>query len=141
MAEQAFPFNADFIKIMQDFRIPGVDAEALWAAQRRNLEAVAQVNQAAIEGAQAVARRQAEILQSSLGEAAEAARAVAEADPADKLAKQTELAKTAFDTAVANMRELSEMVVKAQGAAFETINKRVAEGLDEVRSAADKAQR
>ena len=140
MAEQANPFAADFVKIMQEYRVPGVDPEALWAAQRRNLEAVAEANQAAVEGIRAVAARQAEILQTSLKEAADAAHEIAAADPGDKVAKQTELAKTAFEKAIANMQELSDLVTKAQGEALESINRRVAEGLDEVRAAVEKAK-
>lgn len=141
MAEQANPFTADYTKIMQEFRVPGIDAESLWAAQRRNLEALTEANQAAVAGMQAVAKRQVEILQTSLQEVAEGARQLAEADPDDKVAKQTELAKTAFDKAVNTMRELSDLVTKAQGEALETINRRVSESLDEVRDAAKQAKR
>ncbi len=54
--------------------------------------------------------------------------------PEEKAARQTELAKEAFQRAIANMRELAEMVSKSQTDAFDVINKRVADSLDEIKS-------
>jgi phasin family protein len=58
---------------------------------------------------------------------------MAAGSPEDKAARQTELTKEAFKSAIANMRELAEMVAKSQGEAFEVINKRVTDSLDELR--------
>ena len=49
-------------------------------------------------------------------------------------AKQTELARKAFEQALANMRELAEMVSKSNTEAFAIINKRVTESLQELKS-------
>ena len=41
MVNPSTPFyGTDFTKIFSDFRVPGVDMQALMATQRRNLEAV-----------------------------------------------------------------------------------------------------
>ena len=48
------PFDFDVTKIFADFRLQPFDVEAVWAAQRRNIEALSQANQAAVEGVHAV---------------------------------------------------------------------------------------
>ncbi|MDX2101688.1 MAG: phasin family protein [Alphaproteobacteria bacterium] len=127
-------FDMDLSKLMADFKVPGVDIESILATQRKNVEALAQANQLAVEGMQAVARRQAEILRTSLEEATKAAQEMMEQGaPEEKMAKQTELVKVAFEKALSNMRELAEMVAKSNTDAFNVINKRFTESLDEMR--------
>ncbi len=48
-------------KMMGDFKMSGVDMEKVVSSQRKNLEALTAANQLAIEGMQAIAKRQAEI--------------------------------------------------------------------------------
>lgn len=138
MAKAANPFGFDFEKMMSDFKMPGVDVEAMVESQRRNFEAMTALNQQAIEGAQAVARRQAEIMQTLMGEASTAATEVANLSPEERVSKQAELTRLAFERAVTNMRELSEMVSKSQNEAVETINGRVSESLKEIQAMIDK---
>lgn len=136
MANPANPFpDFDVTRLMSEFRVPGLDTEALLNAQRRNIEALTRANQLAAEGMQAVMKRQAEILRQTMEEASRMAGAVAEAGSPDKqAAKQAEVAKAAFETAIANMREIAELVTRANKDTFDVINQRVAESLDEVRA-------
>jgi phasin family protein len=121
-------------KLIGDFKVPGVDVEAVVSSQRRNIEALSQANQLAVEGMQAVARRQTEIFRQMMEEASQAMRDIMTAgSPEDKAGRQTELLKEAFQRAIGNMRELAEMVTKSQTEAFDVINKRVTESLDEVK--------
>jgi len=59
----------DVAKAFGDFRVPGIDVDAIVAAQRKNFEALTQVNQFAVEGLRTVAKRQAEIAQQTIEEA------------------------------------------------------------------------
>jgi phasin family protein len=128
-------FDMDLSKLMADFKMPGVDIESILATQRKNVEALAQANQLAVEGMQAVARRQAEILRTTMEEAAKAAQdMMVQGAPEDKIGKQTEIVKVGFERALSNMRELAEMVTKSNTEAFNVINKRFTESLDEMRS-------
>ena len=69
MANPSFPFlETDFTKIFAEFKIPGFDMQSLVATQRRNIEAVNTANQLAVEGIQAVLRRQTEIMKSMVEE-------------------------------------------------------------------------
>ncbi|MBL8260293.1 MAG: phasin family protein [Candidatus Competibacteraceae bacterium] len=125
----------DMTKMLGDVKIPGFDMEAIMTAQRKNIEALNAANQAAVQGMQAVAQRQAEILSQAMGEVSSVAQQLASAGNAQEMtAKQAELARKAFEQALANMRELAEMVSKSNTEAFAIINKRVTESLQELKS-------
>ena len=129
-------FDVDFSKVLGEIKMPGVDVESILATQRKNIEAVTAANQLAIEGLQAVLRRQAEILRQSLEAAGTAATEVISAGtPEEKATKQAELLKTAFEKSLSNVRELAEMVAKSNTEAADVLAKRVSESLEEVKTA------
>jgi phasin family protein len=133
-ADQFFDF--DISKYLGDFKVPGVDVDGLVTSQRKNIEALTQANKLAYDGLQAVVKRQVEILRQTVDEIAQATKDIAEpGNPQDKAAKQTELAKDAFERSLSNLRELSEMVAKANSEAFDLLNKRFTQTLDEMRDA------
>ena len=53
----------------------------------------------------------------------------------DKMTKQAETAKDAFEAAVASVNELAVLIQKSQAEAFEVIRKRVVDNFDEVKAA------
>ena len=136
MAKQENPFlNIDFQKIMTEFKMPGIDADALMNAQQKNIEAITAANQLAAEGMQAIGKRQAELFQQAIAESQKAlGDLMAQGAPEDRVAKQAETVKTTIERTVANIREISEMLAKSNQEAFDVINKRIAESLDEVQS-------
>ena len=125
----------DFSKAFGDVKIPGFDLEAAMAAQRKNIEALNAANQAAVQGMQAVAQRQAEILSQAVNEISVVAQQLASAsgNPQELTTKQAEVARKAFEQALANARELAEIVSKSNTEAFAIINKRVTESLQELK--------
>ncbi|GEO80308.1 phasin family protein [Pararhodospirillum oryzae] len=128
-------FDFDFAKYFSDFKVPGLDVDTLVNSQRRNFEALTHVNKTALDGMQAIFKRQVEILRQAMDEAAEAARDLSKADtPQDKMARQTELAREAFEKAISNMRELMEMATKSNGEVFDLMNNRVSQVMDEMRA-------
>ncbi len=126
----------DFTKVLGDLKIPGFDMEAAMSAQRKNIEALNAANQAAVQGMQAVAQRQAEILGQAVNEISTVAQQLASAstNPQELTAKQAEVARKALEQALANARELAEIVSKSNTEAFAIINKRVTESLQELKS-------
>jgi len=127
-------FDFDVTKYLGEFKVPGVDVETLVAAQRKNIEALTAANRLAYEGVQAVMKRQVEILRQTMEEVASATRDLSEpGTPQDKAAKQTELAKDVFERALANMRELAEMMARSNSEAFDLLNKRYTQSLEEFR--------
>jgi phasin family protein len=126
----------DLTKMMQDFQIPGVDWQDLMASQQKNVAALTRANQVLMEGAQAVFQREVEILQKAMSEVVDASRELMqEGDPQANASKRFELARTSFEAAIGNMRELAEMAAKSNREALELINQRALESFDEVRKA------
>lgn len=127
----------EFSKMLKQYHLPGVDMDSLMASQKKNMEALTAANRVALEGLQAVAKRQAEILQETMNEASKAVDVLSKAgSPTEVAAKQAELAKDAFERALSNMRELAEMVAKSNEEATSTINARISATLDEIKDMA-----
>ena len=130
----------DMTKLFGEMKMPGLDMEGFMAAQKKNIEAVTTANRLAVEGFQAVAQRQAEILRSTMEELSKASQdLMSQGKPEDKMAKQADLAKEAFEKALANMREIAEMAAKANNEAADVINSRVSESIDEIKDLLSKA--
>jgi phasin family protein len=124
-----------FQSMLTQYKLPSVDIDQLIAAQQKNIEAVAEANRVAVEGVQALARRQAEVLQETMKEASEAVSSLSKAgSPAELAAKEAELGKSAFEKSVAIMREMAEILVKSSQEATDKINARVAASLEQIRS-------
>lgn len=133
--------KVDFTKVLGEYKVPGIDVESFLAAQRKNIEAVTAANQLAVEGIQAVLRRQAEILRQSLEETSSVVSDfLSNGTPEDKVAKQAELVKTAFEKALANIKELTEIVAKSNSEAADVLSNRVKESIEEVKAAVAKVQ-
>ncbi|HKR20718.1 MAG TPA: TIGR01841 family phasin [Stellaceae bacterium] len=131
--------DTDFSKAFAGFTLPGFDVEAVLASQRKNIEALTQANQLAVEGVQAVARRQAEIAREAIDEASTVLREIVQPTaPEERVAKQAELLKQTFERGLANARELALMLAKANTEAFDVVAKRVAQGFEEIREEAKK---
>jgi phasin family protein len=139
-------FDFDMTRFLSDLRlpamggqvgqmpqIPGVNVDALVEAQKRNMEVLTAANKMAFDGFQAILRRQGEIVRASLEEASDAAgRMTSNTDPQKYMAFQAEVAKEAFERAVANLRELTEMATNSNTEVLELLKGRVTESLDEL---------
>src|SRR3989440_4876897 len=132
-------FDFDVTKIFADFRFRPFDVEAVWAAQRRNIEALSQANQLAVEGVQALARRQIELTRETFEGFSALLRDMAQpASPEDRIAKNTEYAKQMLEKGVNHGREVVSIAAKAGADAAEVLQKRATESLDEIRATACK---
>ena len=133
-------FDFDVTKMFSDFRFRPFDVEAVWAAQRRNFEALTQANQLAIEGVHALAKRQIEMTQQSLEDLSTLVREMAQPLPAeDRIAKQTEYTKKMIDKCLSHGREIAALATKAGSEAAEVLQKRATESIDEMRAFACKS--
>jgi phasin family protein len=135
------PFgDVDFGKLMGEFKMPGLATEAMVGAYRKNIEALTSASQVAVEGMQAVVKRQAEILRESMDEYARIVRDFSAPSSAeDAAAKQAELAKHTFETTLVHMRELGDMIAKTNKDSLEVLNHRIAEMMEEFKRSAKKA--
>jgi phasin family protein len=124
---------------LQGLSVPGIDVEAVMASQQKNIEALAAASRTAMDSVNAVGKRQAEILQETISQTASSLQTLGKAgSPHEIVAKQVELTKEGFEKALRNMRELAEMVTKAQHATMDAIGHRVSESLDELKQLASK---
>jgi phasin family protein len=140
---EAIPgMDFDITKVFADFKVPGVDVDSVIASQRKNIEALANANRLAFEGVQAVMKRQMEIMRQSVEEAVGVARSMTEVtSPQDKAAKQAEMVKDTFERNLSNMRELVEMMSKSNNEAFDLLNKRFTQTMDEMKEAIVKSRK
>ncbi len=130
----------DFSKMMGDMRAPTVDLETVVTMQRKNVEALTQANQLAMEGAQAVLRHQLEMSRRTMEEFSSMFSSFFQPNGSmeDRLAKQAEVSKTAVEQGLTNAREVAELVSKANAEAFSVLSRRVTESLEEIRNFAKK---
>ena len=133
-------FDFDVTKIFADFRLRPFDVEAVWAAQRRNIEALSQANQLAVEGVHALAKRQIEMTQQTLEDFSTLVREMAQpSSTEERIAKHTEFTKKMIDKGLTHGREVAALAAKAGTEATEVLQKRTTEGLDEMKAFACKS--
>ncbi len=129
------PFDyADMSKMFSDFTVPGVDWQEVMASQQKNISALTEANKRLIEGAQAVVQQQSEIMNKSMTELSAASEELMkEGDPQAGAQKRFDLAKSSFETAVANMQELAELAGQSNNEAMQIINQRAGEAFEEIK--------
>jgi phasin family protein len=116
----------DVRQIVERYRLPGIDLGALAEWQRKDVEALMEANRQANEGFRALIEKRNEILRESF---AEWQAAVKDMASTDALSKQAEAAKSGFEKAVSNFRELSQIETEAWTNAWKTVQSRMQENL------------
>ena len=137
MANYAF---ADMFKNTEMFKNM-VDFNQLFSTQRRNIEAMSEINQIAVENAQALSRRQAEIARENVENALKASKEMmtSTGSPEASISKNSQAARSFFENTLNNLREMTEMVTKSGFEAFDVLNKRAAESMEEISAVSAKA--
>lgn len=108
---------------------------------KRNLEAASEAGQAVVENAQAISRRQAEIIRENVEGALKASKDIfTSGTPETNMAKQAAFAKSSFETALANLREVSEMAAKSCFEIFDVVTARATESMEELSKASGSSQ-
>ena len=121
--------------LMDRFKLPGVDIQALVDNQRKDFEAMSKAAQLTAEGAAAVSRRQLEIFQTTSAHVSTMLR-----DMKLSTEQQGELAKIAFEAALSSTRELAEMTAKSNEDVFGVVKRRMAENFAQMKSAFQRDQ-
>jgi len=110
-----------------------LDFNQVIATQRSNIEALSAATQIVVESAQAVSRRQAEVIRENVEDVLKASKdLLTSGTPETNLTKQADFAKSIFESALANLREVTEMVTKSGFEAFDLLNKQAAENLESI---------
>jgi len=127
------PF-ADVGRMIQQFKVPGLDMAPIIESRRKDMEALVEANKATYDAMQALARKQTEILSQAMQGIQDSAKAMAAGGTgATAPAKQTELVRDAYQKALADMTELAEMARKSQVDAMAIITQRATHSLEEMK--------
>ena len=130
MAADTNPLG-DVMKMMEQFKLPGVDMTAIAEARRKDVEALVQANNAVYESMQSIGRKQFEMMTQAMQAMQEAASgAMGGADAA----RQTQLARQTFEKTLADMKEIAEMAARSQNEAMALITRRAGEHMQELMS-------
>ena len=130
------PFDFDFSKIAGEFKFPMVNVEDVVETGRKNFAAMTTVSTAAVEAMKTIAQRQGDMVRAAMEDFSKhGSEVLAAASIEEKAAKQIDFAKKSYDLAIANTKELAELVTKSQTEAFEALNARIAELTEEVKAA------
>lgn len=131
---------ADYMKAFSDYKTPNFDINQVLSFGRRNAEAFSAASSVIAESAQAVSRHQAESVRSNVEQLLKTAKEMmVNGSPEINTTKQAELAKSMFEASLNSLRSVSEIVTKSSFQAFDVINKRAAESLEEISAFASKA--
>ena len=120
-------------ELLKQFKMPGVDVNAIIESRRKDMDALIAANQATAAAMQKVAMKQTEILTQALQAAQESAQALAKGvggaiDPM----KQADLTRKAYEKALADMKEVGEIAQKAQTTAMSGITARAQQSVQEM---------
>ena len=122
-------FNIDAFKNNFDGKF---DLDGIKATQEKNLALLMSTNQMFADSSKVLLERQAEMLKQAMTEATEAAQTLASSGtPQEVASKQAELIQQAYEKAVTNSTEISEMAQKTQAEISEKVNKRIEESMVE----------
>ena len=139
MADPTQNFTDMFKKLGEQLKVPSFDMTKLMEQQQKNLEAMTKSWQAMAGGAGEIAQKQRAIFEAAMKDLAEMAQAYKPGgSPQDALAKQTEFAKKAMEAAIANTRDIAELVQKSSTEAFKIVQDRMKESYEELRSNIEK---
>lgn len=122
--------------------LPQIDVEKLIEANRKNLDALNESAVAAAGGAQAVVRKQREVLEAGLREATTLVRGYQPlGDPKETMAKQTEFAKKLFELAVQGAKDSAQTTRELSTEAAKILQDRMKAALEEVRATVSHADK
>ena len=115
--KNANPFAFDAEKLKELFNIaklPGIDTDAMMAAQQKNVDAMMKANQVVTAGYQDLYKRQIALFEAAVAQARDKLTEVqGQTLTADQATQNVEAMKAAFEKAAANVNELAEVAQKA----------------------------
>lgn len=130
--DAANPFG-EFTKMLEQFKLPGFDVPAIMEARRKDVEALVTANQAALQGMQSLAQKQAEMLRTTLGELQSLAGQFSTSGGAPS-AQTAELVQQTLHKALADMQQLAQAAYQSQAESYAVIAKRVEENVQELKT-------
>lgn len=107
------------------------DMSAVLELYRKNVEAFTELQQVTVEGLQNVAQCQSTLMNELVQQnTALTQQLLGEGTPEEKVARQADLIKTAYERSVTSLREISDVVSKTGTEAGEILNARITDSLE-----------
>ncbi len=139
MADAPQNFTDMFQKLGEQLKVPSFDVTKIMEHHQKNLDAMGRSWQAVASGATAIANKQREIFEGAIKDITEMAKDYKPAgSPQEIFAKQAEFGKKTMEAAIANTRDIAELVQKSGSDALKIIHERMQESYNEIRSSMDK---
>ena len=123
----------DYTKLITHFKLPGVDVGSLMESQRKDIEALATANSAAIAGVQAIGQKQVDILRDTFVNL-QSMMAQMGTTGSEPRAKAGEIVQKALHKALTDMQDLADTAYRAQTESTAVVTKRVAEHIEEIKA-------
>ncbi|MEX2519878.1 MAG: TIGR01841 family phasin [Paracoccaceae bacterium] len=125
--------SVDMKKFFDPSAMGGFDQSALFAAQKKNMDALVSAQKAAAAGYQDLFEKQVSIFQETMKTAQAQIADLTKSEPgAESASKQAELTSKAFEKAVANAQELAEAAHRANSEAYDIVRARIESSVKEI---------
>jgi phasin family protein len=139
MADAPQNFTDMFKNLGEQLKIAPFDMTKIMEHQQKNLEAMTKSWQAMAGGANEIARKQREIFEAAVKDVTAMVQEYKPGgSPQDIMTKQAEFAKKAMEAAIANTRDIAELVQKSSAEAFKIVQDRMKESYEEIKASVEK---
>src|SRR5882724_6177305 len=139
MAQAPQNFTDMFKNLGEQLKLPQVDMTKIMEHHQKNLDAMTRSWQAMASGAGEVAKKQREIFEAAVKDVTAMVQEYKPGgSPQDIMAKQAEFAKKAMEAAIANTRDIAELVQKSTAEAFKIVQDRMKESYEEIKASVEK---
>jgi phasin family protein len=139
MAEAPQNFTDMFKNLGEQLKIAPFDMTKIMEHQQKNLEAMTRSWQAMAGAANEIAQKQRAIFDQAVKDVTAMVQEYKPGgSPQEIMAKQAEFAKKAMEAAIANTRDIAELVQKSSAEAFKIVQDRMKESYEEIRASVEK---
>jgi phasin family protein len=139
MADAPQNFTDMFKNLGEQLKIAPFDMTKIMEHQQKNLEAMTKSWQAMAGAANEIAQKQRAIFEQAVKDVTAMVQEYKPGgSPQDIMAKQTEFAKKAMEAAIANTRDIAELVQKSSTEAFKIVQDRMKESYEEIKASVEK---
>jgi phasin family protein len=122
-------------KVVDQIRLPGLDAAAVIEGRRKDIEALAEANKVALTGVQDLVQKQAEILNKTLEQLQSVIQeGKASGSIPENSTQLGELVQKTLHNALGNMRELAELAYRSQSDALRIVYGRAQQNIEELKA-------
>jgi len=139
MTKESHSFVDIIRQFGSDLGIPKVDVDKLVETHRKNFEAFTQTVLVASDGMKSLATKQKEMIDTASVALVMARNFKPSGDPQQILAKQSEMARKAFDAAIDHTRQIADQVSKSNAEALKIASDRIVESIAEIRASFEQA--